>query len=52
LDLERLAEATRGLVLDSPDAWLKLRRIEHRLRAEEPLIATDGAACLDGGDCC
>jgi len=46
LDLELLAEQTRGLTIDGPEQWLDLRRAEQRLRHESPMIPDDSIDCV------
>ncbi len=46
LDLERLAEQTRGRTIDEPQDWLDLRRTEQRLRHEQPMIANELVDCV------
>ena len=41
LDLEQLAEETRGLTIEVPQDWLNVRRLEQRLRHESPMIPDD-----------
>lgn len=46
LDLEQLAEQARGLALESPQDWLNLRQLEHRLRRESPMIPDASVDCV------
>jgi SAM-dependent methyltransferase len=46
LDLEQLADQTRGRTIDEPQDWLDLRRIEQRLRHERPMIADESVDCV------
>jgi arsenite methyltransferase len=46
LDLERLAEATAGQTIDTPQDWLDLRQIEQRLRHDQPMIAAASVDCI------
>jgi arsenite methyltransferase len=46
LDLEQLAEETRGLKIETPQDWLDLRRAEQRLRHESPMIPDDSVDCV------
>jgi len=46
LDLEQLAEETRGLEITVPQDWLDLRRAEQRLRHESPMIPDDSVDCV------
>ncbi len=46
MDLEQLAEETRGLKIDGPQDWLDLRQAEHRLRHESPMIPDDSVNCV------
>ena len=46
LDLEQLAEETRGLKIKTPQDWLDLRQVEQRLRHESPMIPDDSVDCV------
>lgn len=46
LDLEQLAEATRGLEIETPQDWLDLRQIEQQLRYERPMIPDESVDCV------
>ena len=46
LDLERLAEETRGLTIEAPQDWLDLREAQQRLRHESPMIPDDSVDCV------
>lgn len=46
LDLEQLAEETRGLTIEAPQDWLNLRELEQRLRHESPMIPGDSVDCV------
>lgn len=46
LDLEQLADETRGLRIEGPQDWLDLRRVEQRLSHESPMIPDDSVDCV------
>ena len=46
LDLEQLAEETRGIKIETPQDWLDLRQTEQRLRHESPMIPDDSIDCV------
>jgi len=46
LDLEQLAEETRGLKIKTPQDWLDLRQAEQRLRHQSPMISDNSVDCV------
>ncbi len=46
LDLELLTRHTRGLPIETPEQWIALRRIEQRLRHEQPMIPDESIDCV------
>jgi SAM-dependent methyltransferase len=46
LDLELLTEAAGALRLVTPQDWLDLRQVEHRLRHERPMVPDESVDCV------
>ncbi len=46
LDLEQLAEETRGITIEAPQDLLDLRQTEQRLRHQSPMIPDDSVDCV------
>jgi len=46
LDLELLTEAVHALRIVTPQDWLDLRQVEHRLRQERPMVADESIDCV------
>lgn len=46
LDLEQLADCTRGMAIEDPEDFLDLRGAEQRLRRESPMIADESVDCV------
>jgi ubiquinone/menaquinone biosynthesis C-methylase UbiE len=46
LDLELLTEAVHALRIVTPQDWLDLRQVEHRLRQERPMVPDESVDCV------
>lgn len=46
LDLELLTEAVHSLRITTPQDWLDLRQVEHRLRQQRPMVPDESVDCV------